>query len=300
MGEFFFAIVNPAAGGGRCGSRAEDALARLRDGGVELEVAHTRAARHAVDLARDAYAAGHRRFLAVGGDGTGFEILNGIFPRPDGDADPVVLGMLPLGTGNSFLRDFGIEGPEDALAALLRGAERPCDIVRAEHADGVLHYVNLLSIGFSARAGKLTNERFKPLGAAGYVAAVLTCVARLDHPVFEVRLDDGAVDRRRAALLSFSNSRYTGGTMMMAPAADVADGSLDVIRVGPVGRLRFVATFPHIFKGTHVGRPGIEQARARRVELLDAVERPVMVDGEILTLKLRSLEVVPGALRVIA
>ncbi len=300
MGTPVFTVVNPAAGGGRCGKRCEDALARLRAGGMDAEVAYTRGAGHATDLAAAAYDEGHRRFLSVGGDGTSFEVLNGLFPRAASEDDPVVMGMLPLGTGNSFLRDFGIEGADRALEALVLGEERPCDVVRVEHAGGVLHYVNLLSVGFSAQAGELTNARFKPLGPAGDVAAVLVSVARLEHPVIPFRLDGGEVDRRPAALLSFSNSRYTGGTMMMAPHAEVADGELDVIRVGQLGRPRFVATFPHIFKGTHVGRPDITESRARRVDFVGGEPRPVMVDGEIVTLDLRSLEVLPGALRVIA
>lgn len=304
MGGPLFAIVNPSAGGGRCGKRCGEALARLRDSGLRLETVSTTRPGHATDLAREAYASGHRRFLAVGGDGTTHEIVNGIFPRPNGGGDdgedPVTLGMLPLGTGNSFLRDFGIDGPMPALEALMRGDERPCDVVRVEHADGTLHYINLLSVGFSARAGELTNEKFKGLGIVGYVAAVLACVANLDYPVIPIRLDGGEIDRRPVALLSFCNSRYTGGTMMMAPQAQIADGVVDVIRVGELGRARFVATFPRIFQGTHIGRHEIEQARAMRVDFVDGTPRAVMIDGEILTLNLCSLEVLPGALRVIA
>jgi YegS/Rv2252/BmrU family lipid kinase len=295
-----FTIVNPAAGGGKCGERCGSALARLRDAGLTLEVRRSDGPGHATELAREAYAQGHRRFLAVGGDGTSFEIVNGLFPRPDGDDDPIVLGMLPLGTGNSFLRDFGITGARRALDALVRGDERPCDVVRATHDHGEIFFVNLLSVGFSARAGELTNQRFKRLGAAGYVAAVLLCVASLDYPVIPLSLDGGEIDARPAALISFSNSKFTGGTMMMAPHADVADGAVDVIRVGALPRGRFVATFPHIFRGTHVSRPGIEETRAKRVDLLDDGERPVMVDGEIFNLSVRALEVMPRALTVIA
>lgn len=300
MTEPYFTVVNPAAGGGRCGKRCEDALGRLRDAGLGLDVHETTGPGRATELVREAYRDGARRFLAVGGDGTSFEVINGIFPRPAEDEDPVTVGMLPLGTGNSFLRDFGVTDAEAALGALSMERERRCDVVRTEHADGELHYINLLSVGFSADAGKLTNERFKGLGTGGYVAAVLLSVARLDYPVIPFRLNDGDVDDRPAALLSFSNSRYTGGTMMMAPNADCGDGELDVIRVGPLGRARFVATFPKIFQGTHVGRPGIEQARAERIDFVDGGSRPVMVDGEIFDLDLRALEVLPGALRVIA
>ena len=296
----YLAVVNPAAGGGRCRKRSERALAQLREAGVDLDIRETNKPGHATEIVRDAAARGHRRFLSVGGDGTAFEVVNGLFPRADAEPDAPVLGLVPLGTGNSFLRDFGISDAEGAVAALLRGTDRPCDVVRTVHADGVLHYLNLLSVGFSARAGSLTNRRFKRLGAFGYVLAVLACTARLRHAEIPIRVDGGPPDSRRCVLLSFSNSRYTGGTMMMAPKADPTDGALDVIRVGPLGRMRLLGAFPRIFRGTHMALRDVEQSRARRVDFEGGADLDAMVDGEVLHLVLRSIEVVPAALRVIA
>ncbi len=295
----FFAVINGAAGGGRCRSRFDRVLGRLRDGGLDLDLHLTEGPRHAIELVQDAYEEGHRSFLVVGGDGTSYEAINGLYA---GGADPegVVLGMLPLGTGNSFLRDFGITNEEAALEAILRGRRRKIDVVRCEHEEGVLHYANILSIGFTARAGALTNDQFKPLGAAGYVAAVLVSVARLDYPVDPIRLDGGATDARPASFLSFSNSKYTGGAMMMAPKADPTDGLLDVVRVGVLPRASFVATFPKIFSGTHVDRAEVEEAQAKRVDFDDPREQAVMVDGEIVRLAIRSLEVRPQALEILA
>src|ERR1700686_3757612 len=107
--ERFFAIVNPAAGGGRSAKLAGPALERLRKSGLEVDDVSTNAPGDAVNLARDAFARGYRRFLAVGGDGTGHEILNGIFGGATPSQRPagrwLGMGFLPLGTGNSFLRD---------------------------------------------------------------------------------------------------------------------------------------------------------------------------------------------------
>jgi len=110
----FFAIVNPAAGGGRCGKLAPASLERVRQAGVELEVTQTSRAGEATDLARAAYAKGYRNFLAVGGDGTSYEIVNGLFPEAETQGRPA-LGFLPLGTGNSFLRDFTSRGVEHTI-----------------------------------------------------------------------------------------------------------------------------------------------------------------------------------------
>ena len=299
MSEPIIAIINGAAGKGRCRSRADLALDRLREHGFELEVHFTHAAGHATELAADAWERGARRFLVFGGDGTSYEVVNGLFPRAVGDDKPV-LGILPLGTGNSFLRDFGITSEEAAFDALTSGRQRSVDVVEVRHADGVLHYINILGLGFTAAAGGLMNRRFKALGNAGYVAAVLVEVMRLKHPVDAIRLDGGDVDERAAVFLSFCNSRYTGGTMMMAPDADPADGEVDVIRAGALNRRGLLGAFPRIFTGTHVDHADVEQCRAKRVDFVAPREQDVMIDGEVMRLSIESIEVLPGALGLMA
>ncbi|MBO6934923.1 MAG: YegS/Rv2252/BmrU family lipid kinase [Deltaproteobacteria bacterium] len=293
-----YVIVNGAAGGGRCAGRCEPALDALRSAGFELEVAHTERAGHATELARAAFAKGHRKFVSVGGDGTSFEVINGLLPEAEGQG--VELGLLPLGTGNSFLRDFAILDPDAALSALQGWKAQPVDVVKVVHAEGSFHYMNLIGLGFTARAGDLTNRRFKRLGPAGYVAAVLVSVAGLEKPVDPIKIDDADYgDARPAVFLVFSNSKYTGGAMKMAPDADPTDGYLDVIRAGDIGRASLVKTFPKIFAGRHVEHPRVEQGRAKKVEFLEPRKQPVMVDGEIMHLALESLEVRPGALSVV-
>ena len=291
-------IVNDAAGGGRCGRLIKPVLGRLQAGGLQLDVQRTTGQGHAVQIAARAYAGGSRHFIAVGGDGTAYEVINGLFPEALGD-ERVRLGCLPLGTGNSFLRDFGVEATETAIDRLLRGDNRACDVVRVTHADGELYYINLLSVGFSARVGALTNKRFKPFGTAGYGLAVVSSIVGLQHPSYPLSLDGDSSDARPCVLLSFSNSRFTGGAMMMAPDADPTDGELDVIRIGALSRLGLLRSFPKIYAGTHVTLAETETSRARSVAFHD--DRPVdcMIDGEITTLRLRRLEVLPGALRMV-
>ena len=110
----YLAIVNPAAGGGRSRKLLGPALERLRSGGVAIELAETKGGGDATRIAREAYRSGQRRFIAVGGDGTSYEIVNGLFPEALDDERPT-LGFLPLGTGNSFLRDFTTVAPSTRL-----------------------------------------------------------------------------------------------------------------------------------------------------------------------------------------
>lgn len=295
MGRYV-AIVNPAAGGGKCGKRAPEALDRLRAAGLEVEPIETHAAGDGTKIVREKWAEGVRDFIAVGGDGTSFEVVNGLFPAAlDSRAS---LGFLPLGTGNSFLRDFTTEGAEHSIRALTTGQKRPCDVIRVEHRDGVLHYINLFSIGFVADVGAVTNRRFKPFGEAGYIFGVVTKVATLHHWQFKMRVDGGALDDGATTFVSINNSRFTGGKMMMAPDADTGDGYADLIRVGPLGRVALLRTFPKIFKGTHVAHPAVTTTRVRHIdfELQDDVD--VMVDGEVIRLLPHRLDVLASAFDV--
>lgn len=301
----FFAIVNPAAGGGRCGKSASAALEQLRASGVQLEVAETHATGHATELVREAQGRGHRNFLAVGGDGTSYEIINGIFPLRAGDAsDRRTLAFLPLGTGNSFLRDFHdhrVVGDVEALArAILNGKRRRCDVIRLKHAGGQLHYINLLTLGFAADVADITNRRFKRWGELGYILGVLTCLARLNRRAFPLRTKSTAqFDRRRCLFLAFSNSKFTGGKMMIAPGADSNDGLIEYVRWGPIGRLGLLRNLHTLFDGTHIEHPLASRAAVREVEFSLDAPVTVMVDGESLRLQCEHLDVLPGALDVL-
>jgi diacylglycerol kinase (ATP) len=309
VNETFLAIINPAAGGGRCGERVGTALDRLRGAGVVIEMAETRAAGEATQIAREAYGRGFRRFLAVGGDGTSYEIVNGLFPdslTASHSSDEVAtLGFLPLGTGNSFLRDFedaasGESGLEHALRALEARRSRPCDVLRLTHADGAIYYINLLSMGFAADVAALRHRRFQGLGQFGYLLSIFLCLARLDRRPFPVRFDEQReFDARRCLFLTFNNSKFTGGTMMIAPDAVTNDGLIEYVRWGPIGRLGLIRNLATLYDGTHTRHPLAERQAIRRVEF--QLDRPVdvMVDGEVLTLDCRAIDVLPSALRVV-
>lgn len=298
MTDRFFAVVNPAAGGGRCGKLAPAALDRVRRCDINLEIVQTTRSSEAVELARSAYARGFRNFLAVGGDGTSYEIVNGLFPEALSSGRPV-LGFLPLGTGNSFLRDFTTRGVEHTIEALRKGSRRACDVIRLRHAGGELYYVNMLNVGFAADAGEVANRKFKRWGEAGYILGVLARLAHLENRAFPHRLDAGEWDRRPCLFLAFGNSKFTGGSMMIAPNADPSDGRIEYVRCSPIGRLRVLWNFPRLFTGTYIEHPLASRAPAQRIEfdLREAVN--VIVDGEVLRLECRSLDILPAALDVI-
>jgi diacylglycerol kinase (ATP) len=265
-----------------------------------VQVAETRGAADATEIARAAYAGGVRHFIAVGGDGTSYEIVNGLFPQALGGDRPT-LGFLPLGTGNSFLRDFSDRGVEYAIESLLARRTRVCDVMRLRHRAGTIHYINLLSMGFSADVATLRARRFSGWGELGYQAAIFLTLARFNRRPFPVRVDGSeSFDNRRCLFLTFNNSKFTGGTMMIAPKAEIADGMVEYVRWGPIGRLGLIRNLPGLYDGTHIEHPLAERHAARRIEFNLDSPVDVMVDGEVLTVHCEELDVLPAALNVVA
>ena len=300
MGQTYLAIVNPAAGGGRSRKLLGPALERLRAGGIEVTVAETHAPGEATEIARAAYGRGVRHFIAVGGDGTSYEIVNGLYPQALGGERPT-LGFLPLGTGNSFLRDFSHEGVEYAIESLLAHRSRSCDVMRLRHRTGVIHYINLLSMGFAADVATLRARRFSAWGELGYVTSIFLTLSRFRRRPFPVRVEGAAdFDSRRCLFLTFNNSKFTGGTMMIAPKAEIDDGLLEYVRWGPIGRLGLIRNLPGLYDGTHIEHPLAERKGVQRVEFNLDAPIDVMVDGEVLTLHCEELDVLPAALNVVA
>ena len=298
MAQNYLAIVNPAAGGGRSRKLLGPALERLRAGGIDVKTAETRARGEATEIARQAYGNGIRNFIAVGGDGTSYEIVNGLYPQT---GQRPTLAFLPLGTGNSFLRDFSDQGVEYAIESLLAHRSRPCDVMRMRHRAGVIHYINLLSMGFSADVATLRARRFSDWGELGYVTSIFLTLARFNLRPYPVRVNGSeSFDSRRCLFLTFNNSKFTGGTMMIAPNAQIDDGLVEYVRWGPIGRLGLIRNLPGLYDGTHIDHPLAERQAVRRIEFNLDAPADVMVDGEVLSLHCEELDVLPGALNVVA
>lgn len=295
----YLAIVNPAAGGGRSRQLLPAALERLRTAGIQVDVRETEALGHAIEIARQAWSQGYTKFISVGGDGTSYEIVNGLFPLAAG-AEAPTLGFLPLGTGNSFLRDFSDKGVEYAMEALIAGRSRKCDVLRLRHRNGVLHYINLLSVGFTADVATMRARSFSGWGEAGYQTSIFICLARFRRRPFPLLVDgEQNIDRRPCLFLTFNNSKFTGGSMMIAPDAATDDGLIEYVRWGPIGRVGLIRNLPTLYDGTHTRHPLAEVRKVRRVDFHLDSPADVMVDGEVITVHCESLDVLPSALNVV-
>jgi diacylglycerol kinase (ATP) len=183
---------------------------------------------------------------------------------------------------------------------LLHNPQRSCDVIRLTHAEGEFYFINLLTLGFAADVAALANRRFKKLGTAGYLLAVIASVATLQWQVFPLRVDGAAeYDRRACLFLAFNNTRCTGGNMIIAPNANPCDGLIEYVRWSPIGRVGLLRTLPRLFDGSHVNHALASCAAVRRVEF--DLEGPVNVtlDGESMRLECQRLEILPAALDIL-
>jgi len=295
-------VVNPAAGHGRGKKCFQSLEPRLRAEIPGLEVRFSEHAGHAVEIGLEAAGAGYDRILCLGGDGTPYEVINGLYAEGRPARLPEI-GQIPAGTGNSFLRDFDILTPDQALEAILAGRRRKVDLVEFHYQEGgetVRRYsLNIIGVGLIADILQLTNERLKFLGAAGYSLAVLIRLVRGMNNRITIEADGRKLEVVDSAL-AISNSKFTGGKMKIAPPADPSDGRADIVLFNGVNRREIVSIFAGVFSGKHTAHPKVDMLQAASISV-DA-DRPLrlMADGELLGTTPLRLKVLPAELVILA
>ena len=288
-------IVNPKSGSVR---NLSETLSRIRRhpalGDPDIRLTDGRAAGTAV--ARDAVAEGFTRILAVGGDGTLNEVVNGVGPHREG----VSVGILPTGTGNDFARSIGFPlDVEEALEAMVGAVERATDLVRVGGGVDRL-YVNCAAGGFSGQVDEeLTPEMKASWGPLAYLRSALEVLPDLTDYHTELSLDGSEPVPLDCVNIVVANGRTAAGGIPVAPVARLDDGLVDlvVVKRAPLKDLARVAS--RIAGGRHLDH---ELVRFRQVRSLSIRSRPGMwfnLDGELLTREPLTFEVLPGALTMI-
>ncbi len=282
-------IANPASGGGKVLKLLPDVRARLQALGVEHRLEQTRSLEHAGELAREGLAAGELP-VSFSGDG-----VAGAVAAAAAGTEGAVVGVLPGGSGNDFCRHVGI--PQDALEAcevIAHGTPSPIDLGEANGTP----FLGIASLGFDSEANALANRAPRRLGRAIYVYGALGAVARWAPAHFDVSVD-GEREHFDGWSVIVANTSVYGGGMYVAPDARVDDGLLDVVLIRRTSRLRFLASFPRVFKGTHVREPNVTVLRGREVTV--AASRPfdVYADGDPITEVPVTIRSLPAAVRVL-
>jgi diacylglycerol kinase (ATP) len=294
-------VLNPAAGRGKCARNRNRVEHGLRDVGVDYELVETTGPGHAIGLAREAADRGFTRLIAVGGDGTVHEAVNGLLQAPlaEDGATRIALGCIPLGTGDDFSKLVNTYKlpPEAAAARMARAEVTRFDVGRAAGE----HFANVLGIGFDAEVTRNSNRIRRLRGIAVYLAAIYRTFVTFRAPVLEVESAEHC-EVGPMMMLAVQNGISEGGGFYLTPESDPADGFLDVCVIRKVGLLKFLRYVPLVMKGTHVGLDEVTIFRTRRL-VVRAKDRPLVLesDGEVREPAERELEIVvePAKLRVL-
>ncbi len=297
-----YLIVNPNAGAGKTARRwpsVQELLTRL---GLRFEHALTEGPGHAAELAAEAAKRGFPALVAVGGDGTLHEVVNGLWRS--GALDAAALGILSTGTGSDYLRSTPLPANlELACLRLLAPLTRRVDLglVRYQRQGQPMEccFINIAGIGFDAEVVRNTTQKYKVLGTTpSYLLGLLTTF--INYRAREVTLTiDGKAEPRRVFTVMMAKGKYGGGGMMMTPGAEIDNGLLEVMVIGNINALDLISQLRPLYRGTHVRHPKVYTYRAKMVEITPARPMALQVDGELLGEAPATFSVLPGALNLI-
>jgi len=298
-------IVNPAAGGGGALKRWRSVEGRLKMSAGEFETAFTERPGHASDICREALSAGCGWIIAVGGDGTINETINGFFDGSRPVSSDAFFSFVASGTGCDFARTFREERRDHAGRSPF-SRETFLDIGRLrftghEGGEHERYFNNIASFGISGevdrRVGRMRGKRFLG-GALSFMLASLSALVSHSNKNVTIKVDGGPEQSSRVMLVIVANGQYAGGGMWFAPRARPDDGLFEVVVFSDMGKAQIVKNFAKIYKGAHLGEEGVSRFQARKIAARSDEEVLLDVDGEAPGRLPATFEIIPAAVRL--
>lgn len=293
-------IINRHAGKG---NRTEKYINLIRNAGADVEIHITRAVGDATAFVREyCEKNGAARFIACGGDGTLCEVLNGAMGYHDAE-----IGVVPLGTGNDFCRNFGKSFDFSDISAQINGKAVKCDAIKYTLCSNGInkegYCANMINIGFDCNVACLTAElKKKPFvsGSFAYFLSILINLIGKKGAELDISLDGAGVHNGKLLLTSLANGCYCGGGIKSNPAACTNDGFLNINIIKDVTRFKFISLLPGYMNGTLHQKPGIESiltsGSCRSVAITPIRgQMNICIDGEIFSAQTAEFEIVHNA-----
>ncbi len=271
-------VFNPHARHGRAHRLLAGIQQAFRASGIATDTLATTHRGHATETVAAAVLADYDGVVAAGGDGTVFEVLNGLYRQVR--AQRVPLGVVPVGTGNAFARELGLL-PGDwrkGVAIIAAAKTRQVDIGQVNTPEERFHFINIIGMGFAVDAG-LRARRLKALGDIAYTLGTLWQTLQLKSYMLRLEVD-GQLLVQDNLFVEVSNTRYTGTSFLIAPGAVMDDGLLDITLLHKLPRLRLLRLFPTIYSGRHVDYEEISVVQGKSIRILAPEGCLLAPDGE--------------------
>lgn len=298
-------ILNPMADMGRAWKTANDLRPIAQEFKGELTWSGTVYPTHAIELAKQAAEEGCDMVVAMGGDGTAHEVMNGLMQVP-AEKRPI-MGIVPIGSGNDFAYSVGINlKPDRALAHALKAEKvQPVDIGLMTDEHGRKEYFdNTLGIGFDAVVTIRSHKLPIVKGFLMYLTAVIQTILLNHNPArMHVEADSGNWDEE-LLMLTLCNGPREGGGFMLSPESKNNDGKMESVAVTKVSRAMMFRLVPEFMSGTHMRFKQVRMGEFKKMTISSSLPLYIHADGEIFTsfgsnLKKASFEIVPQALKVV-
>ena len=274
----YYLLVNPA-GGTKKGMKILEMVKPIFDKSeVHVDIFQTEYAGHANQLANTLDLSGYSGLCAIGGDGTLFEMVNGMLKRKDNQNFP--LGLITGGTGNAFMHDLNCLDPIEASERIIKGNLRSVDIAKVETPNNLYYSFNIIGWGLVADAGYLA-EYFRLLGGLRYDVASILEVLRGKRRIARLILDDEVVEDDFVFVIA-CNTIHTGKAMRIAPNAKFDDGKIDLIIVRNASKTELLKLFPKLFTGEHVKSKLVECRQVQKFSIISDENSSLIIDGELI------------------
>jgi diacylglycerol kinase (ATP) len=297
-------IVNPNSASGRTAQAWEGIHAALALAFPRLKILKTEFPGHATALTSQAIRSGCNQIIAVGGDGTLNEVVNGVLPGDD--AHEVTLGLIPQGTGSDFRRAVGIPlNQDEAINVIRRGETTSLDAMRVVYRDPsgtqrTRYAVNVTSFGMGGAVAARAGLSAKPFGGTvAFLVATATTALHFKGNQVSLREDDGEWRDLHITNVAVGNGQYHGAGMYVCPDAQVGDGLLDVTIIEKLSVVEIVLNVGLLFNGRIYSHRKIYHSRVRKLAAKSEDTATIEIDGEPLGSLPLEITVLPSALRFI-
>lgn len=305
MDKKWFVLVNPAAGGNRAKKCWPGIADLLKANEIDYEPYFSKSPGDAVISVSNAVENGFRRFIAVGGDGTLNLTVNGIFHKKTVDTTLITLAMIPVGTGNDWIRTHRIPSSFSKATSVIRHGQTQL------HDIGVLHFyhheptvtkyfINMAGFGFQGFVVQRIEEVSSGIkkGVLSYVLGIFKALFKYETTSVRLKFDDGQIDGK-IYNVNAGICKYCGGGMKMAPDASAVDGLFDITVIKKISKTEVILNIPGLFSGRFVRNKKVSRYRSATLHLISEPNMPVECDGEMMGYGDAHLEIIPKSLAVV-